>query len=136
MANTVILTSYPASTLSVVPKQNTTFTVAASANYNIASYTYQWKRNGSNVSGATKASYTFEPALADNGLTYTCIVSGLSATSSGNVAQTSVVFSGVTLTVAGDESVFARWTPKADDPNPLNESGQERFTRMRHLGYC
>lgn len=136
MANTVILTSQPASTLSVVPNQDTTFTAAASANYNIVSYSYQWKRNGSNISGAVKSSYNFEPALADNGLTYTCVVSGLSATSTGNVAQASVVSTAVTLTVAADTSIFNRWTPKANDPNPLNESGQERFRRMRQQGYC
>lgn len=132
----VILTSQPGATLSVVPNQNTTFTVAASADYNVVSYSYQWKRNGSNVVGATNASYKFEPALADNGLTYTCVVSGLSATSTGNVAQASRVSTGVTLTVAADTGTFFKWTPKANDPNPLKESGAERFRRMRNLGFC
>ena len=132
----VILTSQPGATLSVVPNQNTTLTVAASADYNVVSYSYQWKRAGSNVTGATNASYTFEPALADNGLTYTCVVSGLSATGTGNVAQTSRVSTGVALSVAADATTFARWTPKANDPNPLKESGPERFRRMRNLGFC
>ena len=133
---TVILTSQPGATLSVVPNQNTTFTVAASADYNVVGYSYQWKRAGTNVAGATNASYTFEPAIADNGLTYTCVVSGLSATNTGNVAQDSIVSTGVALTVAADDTTFSRWTPKANDPNPLNESGPERFRRMRNLGFC
>jgi hypothetical protein len=136
MPNTLILTSQPASALSAVPNQSTTFTVAASANYNVVSYSYQWKRGASVIAGATDPSYGFEPALADTGLTYTCVVSGLSATSTGNVAQAYVISSGVVLTVAADTSIFNRWTPKTNDPNPLKESGKERFLRMRNLGYC
>ena len=64
MANSVILTTQPGATIQVVPFQNTTLTVAASANYNVSSYTYQWKRNGTNISGATSASFFLEPVIA------------------------------------------------------------------------
>lgn len=136
MPNTVILTTQPLAQLSAVPYQDTTITVAASANFNVAQYSYQWKRNGTNIAGATNSAYKFEPIVADNNLTYTCVVSGLSATNAGNVAQTSVVSNGFILNVAADKTVFVRWTPKANDPNPLNESGPERFRRMRNMGYC
>lgn len=139
----VIFTSKPASTLSVVPNQNTTFTVAASTDVLNSTFKYQWKKTpfgGSigDITGASSASYTFEPALADNGATYTCRVDALSATSSDPAAsQANASFSpAVTLTVEADATTFARWTPKANDPNPLKESGPERFQRMRTLGYC
>ncbi len=141
---TVILTSQP-TTLSVVPNQNTTLTVVASADFNVSSYTYQWKKSATaggligaanNITGATNASYSFEPASGDNGYKYYCVVAGLSSTSSGQSSQASVNSTGLTLTVAADGTTFARWTPKANDPNPLKESGPERFKRMRNLGYC
>ncbi len=136
MPNTVILTAQPASSLSAVPNQNTTFAVAASASYNIAAYTYQWIRGTSAIAGATDSIYKFEPALADTGLTYSCVVSGLSSNGSGSVAQAYVISTGTELTVTVDTSIFSNWTPKPGQPNLLNESGRERFTRMRHLGYC
>lgn len=141
----VILTSQP-TTLSVVPNQNTTLTVVASADFNSTGYTYQWKRSATaggligaavNISGATNPSYSFEPALVDDGFKYYCSVAALSTTSAGpNQSVATVNSTGLTLTVAADATVFARWTPKPNDPNPLNESGQERFRRMRNLGYC
>lgn len=136
MANTVSFTTNLPGTLSVVPNQNTTLTVAPSANFNVSSYTYQWKKNGTNITGATSASYSFEPALGDNNATYACVVNGLSATSSGNVSQANQSSDTLTLTVAVDTGTFAKWTPKSGQPNTLNESGEERFKRMRHLGYC
>jgi hypothetical protein len=131
----VILTSQPSSTLSVVPNQNTSFTVAASADF-AASYVYQWKRGASNISGATSSTYAFEPALADNSLVYTCSVSAMSATSTGTFAQATVVSTGTTLTVTADSSVYSKWVLGAVAAvNPSKESGKERFLRMRHLGY-
>jgi hypothetical protein len=132
----VILTTQPPATLSAVPNQNTTFSVVASADFRISSYTYQWRQNGSNISGATTASYEFEPALADNGKTYTCLVSGLSSNGTGQVAQAYVVSTGLLLNVTVDTSIYSNWTPKPGQPNLLNESGKERFLRMRNLGYC
>lgn len=64
--------------ISVVAGQTATFNVAATGT---APLTYQWRRNGSNISGATAASYT-TPAttvsggLANNGDLYSVVVSG------------------------------------------------------------
>lgn len=136
MASTVILTSQPGSTLSVVPNQNTTFTVQASSNINASGYVYQWKRGASNISGATNATYFFEPALADDNVIYTCVVSAMSATSTGNFSQATVTSTGTTLTVAADDGVYFKWSQGAiNNNNPLKESGKERFLRMHHLGY-
>lgn len=143
MPNTVILTTQP-TTLSVVPNQNTTITVAASANFNVASYTYQWKKSATvggligsaiNISGATNPSYSFEPALANNGYVYFCAVSGLSSTSTGQFSQATVNSTGLTLTVLGDTGKYSKWT-LPDQFNPTKESGEERFRRVHNvLGY-
>jgi hypothetical protein len=64
-----------------------------------------------------------------------CEVQGLSSgTSMATVSSTSLSLA-VSAETA-DTSIFWRWTPNPAYPNPLNESGQERFARMRHLGYC
>ena len=39
------------------------------------SLSYQWRKNGSNISGATGSSYTINPAAAGDGGIYQCIVS-------------------------------------------------------------
>lgn len=141
----VILTTQPASTLSVVPNQNTTFTVAASADFPTISYTYQWKKaadggaieSATNIAGAVNATYFFEPASGDDGFKYYCTVNALSATSSGPASQASVNSAGVALTVnASTTEIYHKWVPKSNDPNPLKESGAERFRRMHNLGYC
>lgn len=139
---TVIFTSKPAATLSVVPNQNTTFTVAASTDVVNSYFKYQWRKTPSggsigDINGATSALYKFEPALSDNGAVYTCRVDAMSATATTPASQANASYStATTLTVAVDGTTFARWTPKANDPNPLKESGPERFRRMRNMGYC
>lgn len=134
MPNTVILTTNLPASLSAVPNQNTTLSVVASANFPAAAYTYQWKNNGSNISGATSSSYFFEPSVS---ATYTCLVSALSSNGSANVAQAYVLSNGVVFSVLStDTGKFSKWTPKLGQPNLLNESGEERFKRMRNMGYC
>lgn len=140
---TVIFTSKPAAAISVVPNQNTTLTVAASTDVVNSSFKYQWRRTplgGSiaDIAGATGPTFTFEPSLATYGnASITCRVDAMSATGAGLVSQANASYSPVTvMTVSADATVFARWTPKANDPNPLNESGPERFRRMRNMGYC
>jgi uncharacterized repeat protein (TIGR01451 family) len=75
-----IITTQPASIAVTVPS-SATFTVVASG---AAPLTYQWRRNGAIISGATSSSYTRNPtSLSDNGASFTVTVSnaGGSATS-------------------------------------------------------
>src|SRR5439155_1064384 len=52
--------------------QPTTFSVSASGDPTL---TYQWQRNGINISGANSASYTTPAATsADNGTQFSCVV--------------------------------------------------------------
>lgn len=122
MAN-IVITSQPQS-VSTVPSQNTTFSVAVSANFSPVVYRYQWKVNGSPVSGATNSSYFIDPLLTDNGKTFSVLVSGLSAGSLQDVVESN----GATLTITADEGRFAKFARGS-------ESGEERFRRLRNLGY-
>jgi hypothetical protein len=70
--------------------QDRTVSVGGTAKFSVTMsgsgpFKYQWRKNGANVAGATKASYTTPPATAaDNGSKYDVVVTsgGLSATSS------------------------------------------------------
>jgi hypothetical protein len=58
---------------SVTAGQTAKFTVTATGS---GTLTYQWLKNGSDIAGATSASYTTPPTtIADNGSTYLCVVS-------------------------------------------------------------
>lgn len=87
----ITITTQPASQSKTVG-QTATFSVVASV-APTATLTYQWKKNGTNISGATAASYT-TPALAsgDNNAVFTVVVSSAGATS--------VTSANATLTVA------------------------------------
>lgn len=70
----VAFTTQPQSVTSGVGL-NATFTVAATGTGPLS---YQWKKNGSAITGATAAFYTTPAlALADNGNTYLCEVTGV-----------------------------------------------------------
>jgi hypothetical protein len=90
------ITAQPASQ-TVAVGQTSTFTVAATGSGTI---TYQWKKNGTAISGATSASYT-TPATAasDNGALFTVTVTG----STGNITSNAA-----TLTVNAPPSITAQ----------------------------
>jgi hypothetical protein len=73
---------------SVGAGQSATFSVVASGT---ATLTYQWKKNGSLVSGATSASYTTPVATApDNGAQFTVVVSNAAGSATSNPASLTV----------------------------------------------
>jgi hypothetical protein len=90
-----VFTTQPASQ-TVIVGAAVTFTAAASG---MPAPTYQWRKNGINLSGATSAAYTIPSAAASNAGTYTVVAtnSAGSATSNGavltvNSAQSAPVF--------------------------------------------
>lgn len=87
------ISSQPASQ-TVATGQTATFSVTATGT---GTLTYQWKKNGTAISGATSASYT-TPATAasDNGAVFTVTITGTSG---------SVTTSGATLTVNAPPSI-------------------------------
>lgn len=81
------ITSQPANK-TVLEGQSASFSVTASGS---APLSYQWRKNGANISGATSSSYTTSATvLADNGASYSVVV---------NNTAGSITSSNATLTV-------------------------------------
>ena len=127
----VIITSQPSNVSSVV-FQNSTFSVEVSSDMNFngafAGYYYQWRKGATSISGANGSSYTLDPLLTDNASTFSVLVSALSTTATGVFSQATVTSSNANLAVSADNSPFAHLSS-------FPESGQERFARLRNLGY-
>lgn len=82
----------------VIVGQTATFTVVANGS---APLSYQWKKNGSNISGATSASYTTPAATSgDNGAAFRCVVSNPagSATSAQAILTVNAIISPPVIT--------------------------------------
>lgn len=73
---------------SVLTPGSATFTVAATGT---APLSYQWKRNGTDIAGATAASYTTPAtAVGDDGASYTVVVSNAKGSATSSPATLSV----------------------------------------------
>ena len=126
------LTQLSTQSQSVVPGQDTTFTVVASSNDVTplsAAYTYQWYTSASSGTVTAKVaddSYTFDPLITDNGLAFfatSTFLSGAPATFVEMITSDSAI-----LTVTED-------TPPFDVYDVGSETGRQRHLRMRLLGY-
>jgi len=81
------ITSQP-SNVTVAPGQTATFTVTATGT---APLSYQWQKNGSNISGATSASYTTPAATSvDNGSAFDVTVANSAGTLTSQQAMLTV----------------------------------------------
>jgi hypothetical protein len=88
------------------PGETATFAILAEGR----GVTYQWQRNGINISGATSAAYTFAVAAADDGAAFHCVVTNA------NGSTTSI---DVTVTIIPIVKVFPNpW--RADRHTGLN----------------
>jgi dipeptidase len=102
------ITTNPASQ-SVADGSSVTFTVAASGG--TTPYSYQWYKNGTAVSGATSASYTFTAASGDNGATFYATVTDsatIPATVTSTTAMLTVTAGGQGLGPSGEPACFVR----------------------------
>src|SRR5581483_4685618 len=92
------ITAQPANQ-SVSVGQSASFSVTATGS---APLNYQWQKNGSNIAGATSASYTTPPATpADNGSRFQVIVTNSAGTVTSGTATLTVA-----ATAAVDVSTF------------------------------
>ena len=66
------ISTHPASQ-SVTEGAAASFSVVASGSGTLA---YQWRRNGTNIGGATSSTYSFTTVLGDNGAVYSVVVTG------------------------------------------------------------
>jgi hypothetical protein len=82
------ITTQPASTTVTMPAPATLSVVATGT----APLSYQWRRNGASIPGATSGSYTFNPTMSDNGTSFTVFISN----PAGNVTSSAAM-----LTVNG-----------------------------------
>ena len=78
------------------PPANLTVTAPAAANFSVSAsgtgpLSYQWRRNGSAISGATTASYAFNPtAVSDSGATFDVVVTNSAGTATSAAATLTV----------------------------------------------
>lgn len=84
------ITTQPSSVSKVVG-ESVTFTVVAAAPTDGGTLSYQWQKAGSNITGATSASYTFTTSTTADAANYTVIVKS---------TQNSVVSAGTTSSAA------------------------------------
>ena len=118
---------------SVVPGQDTTFTVLASSDEVpalSADYTYQWYTSASNGTVTSRVddnSYTFGPLITDNGLAFFATSTFLSGAPATTFVEMITSDSAI-LTVTED-------TPPFDVYDVGSETGRQRHLRLRLLGY-
>jgi hypothetical protein len=80
------ITTQPAAA-SVTEGQTATFSVTASGT---APLTYQWRRNGTDIAGATASAYSLTTTLADNGAAFSVAVRNSAGSATSNTASLSV----------------------------------------------
>jgi len=96
------ITTQPVNT-TVTPGQSTTFSVSASGT---ATLTYQWKKNGAAISGATSSKYTTAgTTAADNGAQFSVVVSNAAGSATSNNASLTVSASVILLLNSSSSSL-------------------------------
>ena len=96
------------SSQTVTAGQTASFSVTASGT---APFTYQWRKNGSNISGATSSTYTTPvTSSADNGAVYSVVVGNNAGTSTSNNATLTVNYGPSISTQPGSQTVNAGQT--------------------------
>ena len=127
------LTQLSTQSQSVVPGQDTPFTLVASSNDVTplsAAYTYQWYTSASSGTVTAKVaddSYTFDPLITDNGLAFFATSNFLSG-SPATTFVSQITSSRAILTVQED-------VPPFDVYDVGSETGRQRHLRLRLLGY-
>ena len=92
---------------SVASGGNVMFTVAATGN---GTLTYQWRLNGTAISGGTSATLTLNSVTAANAGSYDCVItnslSGTTASTTSGAAVLTVVQSPTSATISGENAVL------------------------------
>jgi len=85
------ITTQPTSR-TVTAGQSTSFSVAASGS---ATLTYQWKKNGTSISGATSATFTIAAVTSADAASYTVVVTNSAGSATSNAASLTVTAAAV-----------------------------------------
>jgi PKD repeat protein len=112
-SNSITMTVYPSVPVSVTITANpsggvctgTSVTFTATPTNGGATPTYQWKKNGTNISGATTTTYT-SAALA-NGDVITCVLTSTVTCASGNPATSNSITMSISSAQAASVSIAA-----------------------------
>ena len=86
----------------VCPGNNVTFSVTATG----TSITYQWRKGGSNIVGATSSSYTINGVVAGDAGNYDVVITGACGTVTSNTAALSITPSPAITTQPQSQTVF------------------------------
>jgi hypothetical protein len=107
-------------------------------------FTYQWRRNGSNISGATSPSYSFVAQAADNGAQFSVVVTNSVGTATSNTATLTVNSSGTTpptatitqpvtgTTFAGGDTIYFAGTASDANDGTLPPSAYDWSVTFQH----
>lgn len=107
-----VITTHPVGGTRLVGS-NHTFTVAANGT---GPFTYQWQKNGVAISGATSASYTRGPLVADDADLYNCVVTGPGGTAASNQVSLAIVLD----TPGNVDTLFDTGVPIANTTSAVN----------------
>jgi glucose/arabinose dehydrogenase len=107
------ITSQPQS-ITVAPGSSATFSVTASG---AAPLSYQWKKNGTNISGATSSSYTIASVTTASAGNFSVAVSNSSGTVTSNNAT-------LTVTSSGGGTSYNIFQPTGVPNSPRSNDGQ------------
>jgi subtilisin-like proprotein convertase family protein len=114
----VTFSTQPQSTTAAVG-HTAIFTVVASGS---GALTYQWKKGGVAITGATAASYTTATlALSDSGSIFTCTVTGAAGPVTSNPATLTVQSLGTAVIVNNSTVTFISDAVSATTPGPIVE---------------
>lgn len=121
----VAITSQPAS-VEQLEGTNATFSVIAIG----SGLTYQWKKNGSNISGATNNTYTISNISEADEASYTVTVTGTCNTVTSNIATLTV-----TESTGGGELICGPETYLRFENNATDGTGNHTWTAYNSAGY-
>jgi hypothetical protein len=110
LANPPLITSLQPTNLIVLLNQPAAFTVTASGN----SLSYQWRKDGTNLPGATASTYALAAAQLTNAGSYRVVVTNSFGSVTSGVATLTVIPT-VPLPVALDNNSFT-WNPGTSNP--------------------
>ena len=125
------ISTQPASQ-TVTAGQTATFSVTATGT---APLSYQWRKNGTNISGATSSSYT-TPAIssADNGAVFTVVVSNSTGTVTSNNATITVTNARYSLVANASGGTYALTECVKDTTTGLIWEGKTASPATSRLG--